>query len=122
MIGKEKENDRLRLLFGRMKMEELPGSFREEMMGRIFREAARRKRRNERLGLAAVIAASVAFMGLAAGALLYAGVPRVEWRMPELETLPFYLHIGALSLLLLGMDFFIRRAYRKRQERRGQVI
>ncbi|MDR1645186.1 MAG: hypothetical protein LBS05_05105 [Tannerellaceae bacterium] len=114
MNKNEKETDWLKLLFSRLPEEDLNASFCNDTMKRILKEAARKKRRNEFMGLAAVSLASLAIMGIAAGAIFYAGIPRIEWRMPDLPSLPFYLYIGVLSLLLLGMDFLLRRAYRKR--------
>jgi hypothetical protein len=111
---KGKENDWLKPLFGRLPDEDLPASFREDLMKRILREAARRKKRNEVAGLFTVILTSLGMMALAAGALLYTGLPRMEWRMPELVTLPFYSYIGFLILVLLGADYLFRQAYRKR--------
>ena len=112
MNRKEQENDWLKPLFSRLPEEDLPASFREELMKRIVAEAARISKRNERIGLLTVILASLAIAGLSAGALLYAGIFRLRWEMPELITLPFYLYIGGLTLLLLGIDYLLRRTYR----------
>jgi hypothetical protein len=120
MDKKELENDWLKTLFGRMPEEPLPDSFREDMMKRIRAETVRMKKRSERIGLLSVILASSAMMGLATGALLYMGIPRLEWEwtLPELTSLPFYLYIGALTLLLLGIDHAFRRMYKKKRQNR----
>jgi hypothetical protein len=114
MNKKEQEDDWLKPLFGLLPEEELPASFREEMMKRIQAETAWIRKRNELTGLLMVILASLAMMGLAAGALLYTNIPHPGWRIPELVTLPFYSYIGALTLLLLGIDHLLRRTYRKK--------
>jgi hypothetical protein len=114
MNKKEQENDWLKPLFSRLPNEDLPDSFKEELMKRIGAEADRIRKRNELIGLLIVSLASLAIAGLAAGALLYAGVRCVRWDMPELVALPFYLYIGALTLLLLGGDHLLRRTYRKK--------
>jgi hypothetical protein len=114
MIEKEFENDRLKGLFERLPEEELPASFRDDMMKRILAESARAGKRSEWAGLIPVILASLAILGLAVGALIYAGVPHFAWRMPVLAGLPFYSHIGGLILVLLGLDGWFRRVYRKK--------
>jgi hypothetical protein len=114
MNKKETDKDWLKTLFGRLPEEELPASFREDLMARILKETAKRKKRAEIAGLVMIILASAGIMGVAVGALLYAGLPRIAWRMPELVTWPFYSYIGALVLLLLGIDYCIRQEHKKR--------
>jgi hypothetical protein len=113
MNKNEQKNDWLKPLFSRLPEEDLSASFREEMMKRIQAASDRTKRRNELLGLLAVVLASLAIMGLAAGALVYTGIPHLK-KMPEPLSLPFYSYIGALALLLQGFDHLLRRAYRKK--------
>ncbi|MDR2811275.1 MAG: hypothetical protein LBB84_12110 [Tannerellaceae bacterium] len=115
MNKKERENDWLKPLFSRLPEEELPASFREDLMKRIWQETAKTKKRNELMGLFSVILASLGIIALAVGALWYTGdIPRITWRMPELVTLSFYSYIGVLVLLLLGLDHLFRQAYKKR--------
>ncbi|MDR1557364.1 MAG: hypothetical protein LBS88_10110 [Tannerellaceae bacterium] len=116
MNEKKQEDDWLKSLFSRMPEEELPASFGEKMMKRIEAETVRLRKRNERIGLALVILASSGLIGLATATLLYIGLPRIEWELPELSTLPFYLYIGTLSLLLLGIDHILVRLYGKKNE------
>ncbi|MDR1357435.1 MAG: hypothetical protein LBJ58_07190 [Tannerellaceae bacterium] len=114
MNSKEESSDRLRALFGRMPEEALPVGFNERMMSRVREEAVRRERRAGRLEALGLALSSLSVAGVLAGALIYAGVPTIRWEAPELAALPFYLHIGSLALVLLGMDYLVRRAYRKR--------
>lgn len=114
MNKKEQEQDWLKALFGRLPGEDLPDSFKEALMKRIDAEAARIRKRNELIGLLIVSLASLAIAALAAGALFYAGVRWKRWELPELVSLPFYLYIGGLTLLLLGADHLLRRTYRKK--------
>ncbi|MDR1918346.1 MAG: hypothetical protein LBQ65_01720 [Tannerellaceae bacterium] len=119
MDKKKIEKDWLQTLFSRMpEGEPLPASFRQEMMKRIMAESLRIKKRNERLALLSVILASLGMMGLAVGALWYIGFPSLdwEWTLPELTSLPFYLYIGSLSLLLLLIDHACRRRYQKKRQ------
>ena len=53
------KNDILKNLFSRMPEEELPGSFRANVMQQILAEAERIHKRNERWGWIAVISASL---------------------------------------------------------------
>jgi fatty acid desaturase len=114
MNEKEYKKDWLKPMFSQLTKEELPASFRDNIMKRIRAEADRKKKRNELMELAAVCVASLAFIGLAAGAILYTSLPDVAWWTPDFITLPFYLYIGALTLLLLGVDHFFRQMYRKK--------
>jgi hypothetical protein len=115
-MNKNNNNDDwLKPWFSRMTKEELPASFRDDMMKRIEKEVAQRKKRNEWLGWLTVILASSAMIGLAVATLLHAGIPHMtqrEWEMPEL--LPFYLYIGVLALLLLGFDHLLRWTYKRK--------
>ncbi|MDR1344182.1 MAG: hypothetical protein LBJ39_02400 [Tannerellaceae bacterium] len=114
MDRKETSNDWLRPLFNRMPEETLPVAFREELMNRVLKEAARRRKRNERLELSAIILASLFMAGLSAGAFIYADIPAIKWEISELAGLSYYIRIGSLALVLLGVDYLFRRAYRKK--------
>ena len=59
------KNDILKDLFSRMPEEELPASFRANAIRQIMAEAERIRKRNERWGWIAVIAASLLMVGIA---------------------------------------------------------
>ena len=59
-----------------MPEEELPASFRANVMRQIMAEAERIRKRNERWGWIAVIAASLSMIGIAIASFLYMGIPR----------------------------------------------
>ena len=63
------KNDILKDLFSRMPEEELPASFRANAIRQIMAEAERIRKRNERWGWIAVIAASLLMVGIAIGIL-----------------------------------------------------
>jgi multisubunit Na+/H+ antiporter MnhB subunit len=116
------ENDKLKDLFGRLPEVKLPAAFRAEMMKKIAAEAARRRKRSERLSWAALIAASLAVLGLAVAALRRLGVfqtlsqmPEIHLSFPEIERadLGLSLFVGGLVLLLLCADHLLRRKYNK---------
>ena len=112
----KKQNDLLENLFRQMPEEPLPASFRSNVMQQILAEAVRIKKRNERLGLIAVIAASVIMLALAVVALLYLEIPKMTFRIPNLTSVPFYLYIGGLGLLLLWGDHIIRKKYKEKHK------
>lgn len=112
------KDDILKELFGQIPEEPLPVSFRTDVMRRIAAETERIRRRNERLGWIALIAASLAMLALAAGTLFYVGIPKISVSLPKMDIDPFYLSIGLMALLLLGMDHLLRRRIGKRQEKR----
>ncbi|GHV51660.1 hypothetical protein FACS1894181_13840 [Bacteroidia bacterium] len=113
-----KETDWLRRLFGSLPEEELPQSFRENMMKRIMAEAEKRKKRSERIGWLSVAAASMGLIALSVGSILFArgSGATIEFKLPEFNTtsMLFYLYIGALALLLLCLDHFLGRIYKKK--------
>ncbi len=105
------KNDILKDLFSRMPEEELPASFRTNVMRQIMAEAERIRKRDERWGWIAVIAASL----LMIGSFLYMGIPKISVQIPNMSTLPFYAYIGMLALILLGVDYKFRQIFKRRQ-------
>jgi hypothetical protein len=112
-MNKEEEKDILKDLFNQMpREEEPPVDFRQKVMERIYAEAIRIKKRNERLGLLSIIAASLFIIVLAVTSVVYLGLPKIEWA--SLPSIPFYLYIGVLALLLLFADYKLRKSYKKK--------
>ncbi len=120
------QQDPLRKLFTQLPKEKLPESFRSTLMQQIRAEAARIKKRNERLSMAAIIGASVFMLGLGILGFLYTditipeidlSIPAMKWpKIPSFTSVPLYLFIGILSLLLLFGDYQMRKAYRRRHK------
>ncbi|WP_165154596.1 hypothetical protein [Parabacteroides sp. ZJ-118] len=108
--------DFLRDLFSRIPEEELPASFRSNVMRQIMLESVKAKKRDERFGLLAVILASLVMISLAVASLIYMGIPRIS--LPALDTsaLAFYLYIGALALILLLADYKLRNLLLHKKE------
>jgi hypothetical protein len=114
-MNKEVEKkDSLKEMFNRMSVEELPVDFREKVMQRVYTEAAKAKKRNERFALLSVIAASLSIVVLTVASLIYLDLPKTEWLLSDLPSVPFYLYIGVLTLLLLLGDYKLRKSYRKK--------
>lgn len=109
------KNDILKDLFSRMPEEELPASFRANAMRQIMAEAERIRKRNERWGWIAVIAASLLMVGIAIASFLYMNISSISVQIPNMSTLPFYAYIGILALILLGADYKFRQLFKRRQ-------
>ena len=109
------KNDILKDLFSRMPEEELPASFRANAMRQIMAEAERIRKRNERWGWIAVIAASLLMVGIAIASFLYMIISPISVQIPNMSTLPFYAYIGILALILLGADYKFRQLFKRRQ-------
>ena len=109
------KNDILKDLFSRMPEEELPASFRANAMRQIMAEAERIRKRNERWGWIAVIAASLLMVCIAIASFLYMNISPISVQIPNMSTLPFYAYIGMLALILLGADYKFRQLFKRRQ-------
>lgn len=109
------KNDILKDLFSRMPEEELPASFRANAIRQIMAEAERIRKRNERWGWIAVIAASLLMVGIAIASFLYMNISQISVQIPNMSTLPFYAYIGMLALILLGADYKFRQLFKRRQ-------
>ena len=109
------KNDILKDLFSRMPEEELPASFRANAIRQIMAEAERIRKRNERWGWIAVIAASLLMVVIAIASFLYMNISPISVQIPNMSTLPFYAYIGMLALILLGADYKFRQLFKRRQ-------
>lgn len=112
----KQDKDLLANLFKQLPEEPLPTDFRANMMQQIMAEAERVKKRNERLSLLAIILASLVILGLGVVAFIYLGIPKVSISLSvsTLTTIPFYLYIGGIVLLLLWADYSFRRKYKEK--------
>ena len=109
------KNDILKDLFSRMPEEELPASFRANAIRQIMAEAERIRKRNERWGWIAVIAASLLMVGIAIASFRYRNISPISVQLPNMRPLPFYAYIGMLALILLGADYKFRQLFKRRQ-------
>ena len=99
-INTNKEQpDLLGDLFKRIPEEELPASFRSNVMRQIMLESAKAKKRDERFSLLAAIVASLIMISLAT---------------ISTSALAFYLYIGAITLILLLADYKLRNLFHKK--------
>ena len=86
-------------------------------MGRVFAEAAKKRKRAERLGLIAVCAASFVLVVLAVLGMLYTKIVFPSITMPGQPVTIFYLFIAALVALLLFADYKLRVLFRRKQQK-----
>lgn len=120
MDDNKKNPDILENLFRQMPEEELPASLRLNVMQQIAKESAKVNKRNERLGLVAVIIASLLMLAMAVASFFYLGLPESSWSQItwpkihlDLPAFSFYFYIGILTLLLLFLDYKFRKAFHK---------
>ena len=119
MDNHKKNPDILEKLFRQMPEEELPASFRLKIMQQIAGETVKARKRNERFGLAAVIAASLGMLGMAVVSILYyIGLPEttgMQLNMPKIaiSAVGFFFYLGILAMLLRLLDYKFRKAFRK---------
>ena len=111
-INTNKEQpDLLGDLFKRIPEEELPASFRSNVM-RL--ESAKAKKRDERFSLLAAIVASLIMISLAIVSFVYMEIPKIAIPTISTSALAFYLYIGAITLILLLADYKLRNLFHKK--------
>lgn len=96
----------------------LSSNFSYRMMGQIRLEAEKQRKRNAKIGWAALLTSVFTLLGLDIYFLFfYADINPVDylpqtdiWR--EIPLLNFYIYIALLVLLLLGADYWLRKKYR----------
>lgn len=115
-INTNKEQpDLLGDLFKRIPEEELPASFRSNVMRQIMLESAKAKKRDERFSLlAADSVASLIMISLAIVSFVYMEIPKIAIPTISTSALAFYLYIGAITLILLLADYKLRNLFHKK--------
>ena len=98
-------------LFAQLPEERLPMDFRATLMQKVMRQAAIKRKRNERLSWLALIMASIALIALAVACLAYLDFSWSRFELFKGESYPFYCSIGGLALLLLLADYKLRQFY-----------
>lgn len=114
MNTNKEQPDWLGDLFKRIPEEELSTSFRPNVMRQIMLESAKAKKRNERFSLLAAIVASLIMISLAAVSFVYMEIPKIALPMISTSALAFYLYIGAITLILLFVDYKLRDLFHKK--------
>ena len=117
MSTRYKRKDTLRELFSRLPQKQLSEGFRNNMMQRIQQEARRMKRKDERFGLFITVVTAIVILVLGFFALYCLNIPKIEVRIPDLSTLPFFLYIGVLVSFLLAVDYLLRKHFQKKHSK-----
>ncbi|WP_303014137.1 hypothetical protein [uncultured Bacteroides sp.] len=95
----------------------LSSNFPYRMMERVRAEAEKRKKRNVRIGWAALLASSLSLLGLGVYFLFFYLDIRFTDYLPQADErqdaplLEFYVYIALLALFLLAVDYWLRRKY-----------
>ena len=106
-INTNKEQpDLLGDLFKRIPEEELPASFRSNVMRQIMLESAKAKKRDERFSLLAAIVASLIMISLAIVSFVYMEIHKIAIPAISTSALAFYIYIETNTLKILLEDFF----------------
>ena len=111
----QQQPDLLEDLFKRLPEEELPASFRMNIMQQVMKEAVKAKKRSERYSLIAVILASFVMLALAVLSFIYMEIPPLTLPKLDLSAFAFYLYIGGLTLILLFADYKLRKLFHKNE-------
>lgn len=98
-------------LFAQLPEERLPMDFRAKLMAGVMRQAAAKRKRDERLSWLALLLATCSLILLAIGVLLYLDFSWPHFELFKGESYPFYCSIGVLALLLLLADYKLRQLY-----------
>ena len=115
MVHSNNKQDILMSIFSRMPDEPLPSSFQSDMMQQIRKEAVRIAKRNERLRVLALVAATMFTIGITVACFVYVGIPPIATEFPNVSIPPSYIYFGLLVLVLLFTDLLLRQRYYKRR-------
>ncbi len=101
----------------RRQMEVLSSNFSYRMMGHIRLEAEKQRKRKAKISWVALLTSVLALLGLGIYFLFFYVdinfadyLPQTDVRS-EAPLLKFYIYIALLVLLLLGVDYWLRKKY-----------
>ncbi|MDO4756603.1 MAG: hypothetical protein Q4A54_09675 [Parabacteroides sp.] len=90
-----------------------------------MKEAKHMHKRDEHLNIFAFITALLLMTGTALGFFYYINgtysLTLPEITLPDLSLFPFYLYIGFLALILLGIDHKFREIYKKKYKKERSI-
>lgn len=99
---------------------QLPSNFTFRIMEQVRLEALKQQKRRERMGFAAVVVSGLALVGIAVYTLVYRLDFRLDdyisrWKLyvSDSPMVAFYCYIALLVLLLLAMDYWLRKHKRR---------
>ena len=101
----------------RRQVERLSSNFSYRMMGHIRLEAEKQRKRKAKISWVALLTSVLALLGLGIYFLFFYvdinfadSLPQTDVRS-EAPLLKFYIYIALLVLLLLGVDYWLRKKY-----------
>lgn len=101
----------------RRQMERLSSNFSYRMMGHIRLEAEKQRKRKAKISWVALLTSVLALLGLGIYFLFFYVdinfadyLPQTDVRS-EAPLLKFYIYIALLVLILLGVDYWLRKKY-----------
>lgn len=109
MVNENRMDSLLKETFSRLPEERLPEGFRDKLMERIILENERAKRKEERISLIATIVASLMMIAAAILTYIYMDIDWISLPTTAPSTWRFYIYIGGITMLLLYVDYRLRR-------------
>ena len=112
---KEKNEDGLKNWFQALPEVPVSSDFRAQLLARLSAEAMRQQRRADRRCLWAIIATSCCMMASLVVFFWYIGWPKMALSTIDWGLCLFYFQIGAIALILLGLDHLLRQKIQKKR-------
>lgn len=116
MVNENRMDSLLKDTFSRLPEERLPEGFRDKLMERIVVENERAKRKEELISLTATIVASLMMIAAAIMTYIYMDIDWISMPTTAPSTWHFYLYIGGITMLLLFVDYRLRRIMNRSTE------
>ena len=119
------DKDLLKELFFQLPREKYSDQLRSKIMHQVMLEAERMHKRNERLNRLICVLSLVLMAVFAFGVFYYINesfdftIPDISF--PDLSLFSFYIYIGFLALILLGIDHKFREIYKNKHKKARQV-
>ena len=114
---KENTGNMLKQALERRQTERLSSNFSYRMMERVHQEAEKQTKRKTRIGWAALLISALALVGLGVYVLTFYLEFNFADVMPQMNVrqdsslFAFYVYIALLALVLLGLDYWLRKKY-----------
>lgn len=114
---RENKNNAWKQALERRQTERLSSNFSYRMMENIRQEAEKQRTRKAAMGWIALIASSLALLGIGSYFLFFYMDIRFTDYLPVVDVqqdsflFKFYGSLGVLALALLGLDYWLRRKY-----------
>ena len=113
----ENTGNMLKQALERRQTERLSSNFSYRMMERVHQEAEKQTKRKTRIGWAALLISALALVGLGVYVLTFYLEFNFADVMPQMNVrqdsslFAFYVYIALLALVLLGLDYWLRKKY-----------